>query len=508
MKPISTEDEGMEKIYIAVFVLSIVIMLANPFFATPSSILDTDPSTYIIVPIVMLPLLSIFTFKSKIKPKAKRLDLLVGFILFILFLFIITYLRYTFSFLFMSYRLDMLILPLAIASITITIFGFKEINKFKALMIFALFASPIILTPIFFVNQNFAEVNAYIVYVVMHAFDKSVAFTPPISISGNGYAIGIGESCAGIGALIGIIMFLIPIAYLLNGKLRAKILWVLSGFILLLILNFIRMVTIGFTWLWLGPSQSTSFAHSFAGVLIFYITIIVIILATPLFKLKVPKVTKPSGKRIARRKARHALSPLILPIVYALLYFLLTTNYANSIYVSPALMHANAALNGSAFENFISSNVNTTGFTTVSYLFSNTSDILLFVNQTFNKTNPIAMLITAPNIKAEKELLANMSILGNATFMNKNGINIYLYKVYSNKTIYYMGFEELPYVFDDEYYVESEYFIMPEVAGSLNLKCGYSKFTYLFNILNPNFYNATKMNELESAYCINEKIFR
>jgi len=505
MKPISTEDDSMEKIYIVVFVLSIVIMLANSFFATPSSILDTDPSTYIIVPIVMLPLFSIFIFKNKIKPKAKRLDLLIGFILFILFLFTITYLRYTFSFLFMSYRLDMLIFPLAIASIAITTFGFENLNKFKALMIFALFASPILLTPIFFTNQNFAEINAYIVYFVMHAFDKSVAFAPPISISGNGYVIGIGESCAGIGALIGIIMFLIPIAYWLDGKLRAKVLWVLSGFILLLILNFIRMATIGFTWLWLGPNQSTSFAHSFAGVLIFYITIIAIILAAPLFKLKVPKSSK---KRIDRRKTRLALLPLILPIIYALLYFLLTTDYANSIYVSPALMHANAALNGSAFENFISSNVNTTGFATASYLFSNTSDILLFVNQTFNKTNPIAVLITAPNMKAEKELLSNMSILGSATFMNKNGINVYLYQVYSNSTIYYMGFEELPYVFDGEYYIESEYFIMPEAAGSLNLKCGYSKFTYLYNILNPNFYNATKMNELESAYCINEKVFR
>jgi len=505
MKPISTEDDGMEKIYIVVFVLSILIMLANSFFATPSSILDTDPSTYIIVPIVMLPLFSIFIFKNKIEPKVKKLDLLVGLILFILFLFTITYLRYTFSFLFMSYRLDMLIFPLAIASIAITIFGFKSINKFKALMIFALFASPIILTPIFFINQNFAETNAYIVYIVMHAFDKNVAFKPPISISGNGYSIGIGESCAGVGALIGIVMFLIPIAYLLDGKLRAKTLWVLSGFILLLILNLLRMATIGLIWLWLGPNQSTSFAHSFAGVLIFYITIIAIILAAPLFKLRIPKA---SEKRVDRRKTRPALLPLILPIVYALLYFLLTTNYANSIYVSPALIHANAALNGSAFENFISSNVNTTGFTTVSYLFSNTSDILLFVNQTFNKTNPIAMLITAPNIKAEKELLSNMSILGSAVFMNKEGINVYLYHVYSNKTTYYMGFEELPYVVDGEYYVESEYFIMPEAAGSLNLKCDYSKFTYLYNILNPNFYNATKMNELESAYCINEKIFR
>jgi len=495
----------MEKIYIAVFVLSIVIMLANSFFATPSSILDTDPSTYIIVPIIMLPLFSIFIFKNKIKPKAKRLDLLIGFILFISFLFAITYLRYTFSFLFMSYRLDMLIFPLAIASIAITIFGFENISKFKALMIFTLFASPMLLTPIFFTNQNFAEMNAYIVYIVMHAFEKSVVFTPPISISGNGYSIGIGESCAGIGALIGIIMFLIPIAYLLDGELHAKMLWILSGFILLLVLNFIRMATIGLIWLWLGPNQSTSFAHSFAGVLIFYITIIAIILAAPLFKLKIPK---PSKKRIYRRKPRYALLPLILPIIYALLYFLLTTNYANSIQVSPALMHANATLNGSAFENFVSSNVNTTGFTTISYLFSNTSDILLFVNQTFNKTNPIAMLITAPNMKAEKELLSNMSVLGSATFMNKNGINIYLYQVYSNNTIYYMGFEELPYVFDDEYYVESEYFIMPEVAGSLNLKCGYSKFTYLYNILNPIFYNATKINELESAYCINEKIFR
>ncbi len=506
MKPISTEDDEMRKTYIAIFEIALIIMLANSFLATPSSILDTDPSTYIIVPIIMIPLFAVFLFKNRIKSDVQTKDIALGLVLFAAFMLSIFYLRYVFSFMFIEFRLDMLLFPLAIASIVVTVFGIKNINAFKALMIYALFASPILLTPIFSLNQGFASMNALMVYNIMHQLDRNATFVPPISIEENGYTIGIGESCAGIGALIGLIFFLIPVAYLFDGKAGNKVLWVFSGAFLFLLLNLLRMFGIGVAWLYYGPNASASLVHMFAGMLIFYIVIIVMLLIAGVFKLKVPRLEKAKTKK----KAREGFKLItLLAVAYAILYYFVSLNYPLSFYVSPYLTFSRIPLNGTPFANFISSNVNATGYKEASYTINNSSDIILLVNGTFNTTSPLAMLITPPNKEAENALFSNSTVIAKETYLGGYGLNTNVYKIYSNHTSFFIIIKDQPYIYNNIYGVLAEYAIMPEIAGNLGIKCRYSlPYNFFYSLFNFGFYNSTTESELESAYCINERIFK
>ena len=85
-------------------ILCLIILLASSFYITPAGISDTDPSTYVVVPILMLPLFVLFTFKSEMEPKVKRKDILIGIALFAIFLSLTVVLRILFSFYFISFR--------------------------------------------------------------------------------------------------------------------------------------------------------------------------------------------------------------------------------------------------------------------------------------------------------------------------------------------------------------------------------------------------------------------
>lgn len=128
-------------IAMAVFLAAIVIVLATSFFVTPLTISDSDPSTYVIVPLLMLPLFALFTIKTNPIPKVSRKDIAVGSALFALYIIITLALRFTLSFEFISYRIDLLLLPIAIAALAALTFGLENVPKFKGVLLYALLAS-------------------------------------------------------------------------------------------------------------------------------------------------------------------------------------------------------------------------------------------------------------------------------------------------------------------------------------------------------------------------------
>lgn len=285
-------------------VLALIIALINPFLITSPNIDDLNPFSYIIVPIVMLPLLAAFAYKKKMQINVETKDIGIGIGVFLLF---IALLFGTFTFLnaqFVSYRLDMLLFPVLVVSFLIILFGVRNAWKFKPIMAYPLLASPLILFFVGSINAPFAQANTIFVYQILHMFSNAVQYLPPFSISTSSYTIGIGTSCAGIAIFIALVAFLLPIAYLFNGKTKDKALWVISGFVLLVILNFLRMGLIAASWLLYGPSISVSIVHSFAGIILFYISIIAMMLLAGRYKLTYPKeeVQRESSKIKIRRE--------------------------------------------------------------------------------------------------------------------------------------------------------------------------------------------------------------
>ena len=263
---------------IAILTIAILLLLVSSVYITKFEISDTDPSTYVIAPLLMLPVFSIFMLKNKASPRIGKKDLVIGAVTFAAFLLLILYLRFSLSFLFVSFRVDLLLLPLAIAALVIILFGLENLGKFKALMIYALLASPAVLLPIIKAGGGFTVFNTVIVYGLIKPFVSGIAYSAPITIRAGTYSIGIGQTCVSLGIFVAMALFMIPVAYFYKGRARAKILWVASGVLLLFVLNVARMLGIAYYWLAYGPSSTVLLVHTFIGSLLFYLAIIAMLL--------------------------------------------------------------------------------------------------------------------------------------------------------------------------------------------------------------------------------------
>ena len=346
MKTISAEgncdymDRALrEKLGMVVFIAAIILMLVNPLRVTNFNIEDADVSTYIIAPMLMIPVLAYFTFKNGITPEAGAVDIALGCAALLAFVLLTLYLQFLLSYKFMSYRIDMLIFPLAIFGLATLLFGLKNIQKFRALILYPLFASTFLAPVLLNINAGFATLNSVFVYNILHSLTSQVTYIPPITIHAGLYSIGIGTSCAGIAVFLALVLFMLPIAYYADGKLKDKLFWIVSGLLLLLLLNFLRMASIAFVWLNYGPSGTVSYVHSFVGILIFYVNVLAMMLLLPKYGLSFSKAAKPvrTGKGAAGDNGLMFLSCL-LAVVFAVIYFAVSLNYLSLLNISPTIL--------------------------------------------------------------------------------------------------------------------------------------------------------------------------
>ncbi|MEM3279787.1 MAG: archaeosortase/exosortase family protein [Candidatus Micrarchaeaceae archaeon] len=498
-----------EGVGIVVFAISIIVMLITAFSITSFSILDTDPTTYSIVPMLMLPLFALFLGKNKIKPKISAKSTVLGVCLFGAFIIISLYLRFFFSMLYISFKVYMLILPIGIAAMAIILFGFDNINKFKSVLIYTIFASPVFFMPVIGLNQDFASLNTVVVYSIIHAFDKSAVYLPPLSIKAGSYVIGIGTTCAGIGMLIGIIFFMIPIAYFFNGRLSRKIYWIIAGFALLLLLNVARMSAIGYVWIANGPSAAASFVHNFAGILAFYADIVIMFFAAWTFGLAMPAAKKKSKPDVlGYASLRSALPQIIIVTALAFAYFAMTLDYSTALNISPMLIYNHAAFNPLSSKP-LQSDLSQIGSGMNFSVFSEaTQDSALFLlsNKTFTNQSPIVVLVTRPNASITRDLLKNTTLIGSMNAMDTNGVPSSIYEVESNGTRFFVYSTELAYTVNESAVFADAYVVMPakNIAG---ISCGYDSFyTALLNFPNALYTNRTEANYLKSAYCIASRV--
>ncbi|MEM3290379.1 MAG: archaeosortase/exosortase family protein [Candidatus Micrarchaeaceae archaeon] len=494
---------------IVVFAIAIVVMLLTSLSITSFSILDTDPTTYVIVPMLMLPLFALFAAKNKLIPRPSAKSTILGVCLFAVFIALAIYLRLAFSILYMSFKVDMLLMPLGFAAIAIILFGFKNLSSFKSILIYTLFASPIFLTPLVGVNQGFARLNTAVVYSIIHAFDSSAAYMPPLSIRAGGYLIGIGTTCAGIGMLIGIVFFLIPVAYFYNGRLSRKVYWIVAAFALLLLLNIARMSAIGYLWIASGPNAAVSFVHNFAGMLLFYADIIVMLVAAPLFGLRMPFTKRTQRRSLSSLATLRLASPSIFAaLALSFAYLAITANYSTALNISPMLVYNHAQFNPLASKSLasdlseIGSGMNFSSFSEV----TQNAALVLLSNETFTNQSPIVVLVTKPNPSIISDLLKNTTIFGRMGAMGVNGVPASIYDVESNGTRFFVYSTELAYVVNASAVFADAFVVMP-AKNLTGIHCKYDRlYTALLDFPISLYTNRTEADYLESAYCTSSKL--
>jgi exosortase/archaeosortase family protein len=492
-------------------VAATILLLSTSAFITSPSVSDADPSTYVVVPLLMLPLFILFSLKSRPEPSLGRRSLIIGVAGMALFIFLTLVLRLYFSLFFVSFRIDMLVMPLAIASLISLFFGAHNIKLFRGALVYSLLASPIVLLPLLAQSNFFTQLNSFAVYLLLKPFVGAVQYTAPITISANGYSIGIGQTCVSIGIFIALALFLIPIAYFFEGSVRKKALWVASGVALLLLLNLARMLGISAVWLNYGPNATALLVHQFIGVILFYAVIVVIILAAKFYGLEVRRQQK---RRRSNARVRAAPWPIILAFAFSLLYVLLTLNYSTALVISPLVLQHSVSFNYSnpQAESAIQGILSRGKFTYLALSNPNGTGVFLtLTNSTINATMPLLVFMSSPNSNILGGLSANNTVLGEMRFFNSNGAEDQVIDLISNNTEFLVYNTNLELAVSNSSEMPAgTYLIIP--ASDLpkgNLSCdSYDPlYSWLYNLPNRGGYNQTVRQKMIDAQCLSYNLF-
>lgn len=460
MKPISAEDicGYMKKqnmwMGIIVLLITVAIATANSIGITKFNIMDTNPTTYIIVVILMIFLFILFSVKEDLHLEYKKTNIVYGFLLITFFFVITSILRGSLSFLFASYRVDALLFPLILLSLIITLFGRKGVVKLKWLIVYSAFASPILMLPFIGLNNFFVEMNASFVYSVLSLIGLPIIKNGLMISAPSTSTITIAETCADIGAFIGLIMFLLPIFYLFEGKLKKKILWISSAVLLLLLLNFLRMLFISLEWIYNGIGSAVSIFHIFAGQIMFDAVIVIMIIFAYKYGLKFPSKHTLISKRKRRKDKRTDVKiyySIAAALVIAIISFVITYPYHNMINISN--------------NNFYNKNINSTNQTMSliylasiksknSYIYSlgsinNKSIGFSVVNKT---TNNMEYIVTAANGYPDpSSLITNKTNARGYITILQNGLVIHSYIILSNSYEFYTNTFSFPALINGKY---------------------------------------------------------
>ena len=268
-------EEDAERIFqTAIIGIAFIIGAAITLAITAPTILDNNPSSYIIITMLMGILFIFFTIKDRSPVVKGEYGVIGAAVVFLVYLMILSYAKGLLSFEFLYYRVDALLLPLLLLSIVMAVAGFRGIKRYSPVMAYLLFSSPILLLSILNSNNGLATISSGIVYNLLKLFGANVIQIGMQILAPSGQAIGIAATSVPIGTFIAFIMLLIPVSYLYTGNPSRKTAWLGTGVILLFVLNIIRMVILSLAWVNASVTGSLLTFHSIGGSLIFYIALI------------------------------------------------------------------------------------------------------------------------------------------------------------------------------------------------------------------------------------------
>jgi len=454
---------------IGLIILSVAFLLSsfNSIVLTGFVISDSDPASYIIVPMLMLFLTIFFSLKEDLILNRSLRDVAFGSFLFIAYILLVSYSRSALSSLYMSYRIDALLFPLLLASLIAIIFGLDGIKKLKFLIVYSAFASPLVLFSIINLNAAFTDFNANLVYSVLKYVGVPVVKNGIAIIAPSSSTVFIASTCADWGAFIAFFMFLLPVAYFYEGKISRKTIWVASGFLLVFALNILRMSFIALMWAYYGLGAAVSTFHLFVGQILFDVSIIVMVLLAYKYGLNVRKIkgglVKSFKVQLAGFNPKITAMVAIPAFVVGLTAFAFSLPYLNSIYNPiyitsyPANSISNITIDMTYLRilRYSGMNVSTLGYINGMRLFA-------LSNSTYNGNSSIFALASFSNSTSLGGMLAGYdSISGRHIAILENGVVVTAAEVRSGN-----------YTFD------VNYFSLPAVVQGKNLTLNYEFFVY------------------------------
>ena len=480
---------------IAIILVAFLLGSINSIMATSQSVTDTDPSTYIIVVMLMLFFLIAASAKEDLKFEFSKKNIAYGIMIFAAYVLILSYSRVALSFTFQSYRIDALLFTVLLIALITLVFGLDGLTKTKQVLVYALFASPILLLPVLSLNGAFANLNAELVYGIIRSVGVPVVRSGLVISAPTLSSITVSTTCASVGTFIALVMFLAPVAYLYEGKLKAKALWVSSGLGLMLVLNVVRMSSISLVWAYYGIGRAISTFHVFAGQLLFYASIIIMLLLAGRYGMHIGgKRKKAAVKKSGIRFDRRLVATAAIAIALGLVAFLLSMQYSSAVY-APALYFGNTTISGSlTLQNMIASLER--AHANVTDLGGSISGVMFAIAQNGNSTGN-ATYVVATQLASDYRggMMANYTVMKNSSsYMLKDGVTITSAMVESGGQDFYVDYFAMPYNYSGEY-ATINYMMFKGTTDSGALKCRIDSYSVLglTNYIESAIYNIIRL---------------
>jgi exosortase/archaeosortase family protein len=479
---------------IAVLFAATLLTMVGTILVTGFSVLDTDPASYIIVVILMLFVFMLFSLKEDLHLNKNKRIIALGVLVFVFYILLLSYARVGLSFVFATFRIDALLIPLALVSFILLLFGTYGLRKLAPLLIYSLFLSPLLLMPVLLQNSAFANVNAAFVYETLKSFGVPVTLHGITITSAANASISIASTCAPIGTFIALVMFLVPVAYLYRGSLKRKALWLISGLALVFVLNFARMFAIAYSWAYYGIDQAISIFHVFAGQILFYAAIIVMLLLAGKYGLGITRMRKGQFGELSRdfAKARGKFGMAwTYAIILGVVGLLFSLPYLNSTYASPTFFYGNLNTIGqNTIYHAIGATFTDFSANTIKVSSQNFTEALAILNGS-NASNATYIVAAATNIPIPGFVVTNYThVQGGQSYLLRNGIRLTSSLGHSGNYIFDINYFAAPFNISGQYFsVNYEFF---KLINSSVPSCGLLTYRSvgLFNYIESLIYNA------------------
>jgi exosortase len=278
-------------------------------------------------------------------PTQLRLDFVLGRVLGVLLigLALVIALLVPLSIRFWLYRIDLVSLPIFVAGTIALLYGARRLWSLWFPVAFLLLAWPAPYLPLVgdwltaFTDATVAIVSALSHLLPIANAGSEGVFT--LHHAGAPFVLAIGSACAGVNSLVGFLLVGTALAYVVRGRLLAKIAWLVAGLVIVWAFNIVRIEAIFVVGTLFGPRAALDVLHPVAGLIVFNLGILLMLVMTPRFGLDFAQI-RGGASQVTPASAsayRRFSVPTLLVLIGAVLMAAVNSGYARYEVLAGAL---------------------------------------------------------------------------------------------------------------------------------------------------------------------------
>jgi len=206
------------------------------------------------------------------------------------------------------YRLDMLALPIIVAIATLLVFGLPALLRCSpAFLFFVVGWLPIFDRLVGLVAEPLAWLDTLAVRGLTAPLGGRVPWRDGSFVAAHGERLSISSACAGMTAVLSMVLVGTLALVALRGTTRARLTWLGAGIALVLAVNVARLVAVVCVARWRGTGAAFSVFHASAGELLFAGSFLALLLLAPRFGLTVALPSLRDARPVQLPRAKLAV---------------------------------------------------------------------------------------------------------------------------------------------------------------------------------------------------------